>query len=121
MISPPKSSNLAKFRRSTEHSFFQRFSFAQTPPFPPQPPFPRYPVRPPALSTAFIEKQFLGNLIEATKATLDWMQKIAENLVDVDPLFVEEVAGDLHLRLETPARAILGWKEIPFARIGISE
>ncbi len=60
-------------------------------------------------------------LIEASSGTTGRMQEIAENLVDVDPLFVDEAAGDLNLQAGSPVRAIPGWQEIPFDRIGVRE
>ncbi len=59
--------------------------------------------------------------IEASDGTEARMQEVAENLVDVDPLFVDEAAGDLRLRTDSPVRAIPGWVDIPFERIGVRE
>ena len=46
-----------------------------------------------------------------------------DNVSDADPLFVDEVAGDLNLRPESPAWAKLGWTSTtnPFKRAGIRE
>ncbi|HQF38817.1 MAG TPA: right-handed parallel beta-helix repeat-containing protein [Opitutaceae bacterium] len=65
-------------------------------------------------------KDGAGNLLNPALAT-DYYAQIADNLADVDPLFVDEAAGDLRLRDDSPVRAILGWEEIPFGRIGVRE
>ena len=73
--------------------------------------------------TIFSRNVCWGNfrLIEATEGTTDRMQEIAGNLVDVDPLFVDEAAGDLRLRDDSPVHQIPGWQDIPFDRIGVRE
>lgn len=73
--------------------------------------------------TVFSRNVCWGNfrLIEATTGTTERMQEIAGNLVDVDPLFVDEAAGDLRLRADSPVRALPGWQDIPFERIGVRE
>jgi hypothetical protein len=41
-----------------------------------------------------------------------------DNLADTDPLFVDPAKGDYRLKPESPAVA-LGFKEIPFEKIGL--
>ena len=41
------------------------------------------------------------------------------NLVEQDPLFVDEKSLDLRLQPNSPAYSIPGWETIPFERIGI--
>jgi len=43
--------------------------------------------------------------------------EMEENLVDIDPLFVNEAEGDFRLRPESPAWK-MGFKAIPVDRIG---
>ena len=46
--------------------------------------------------------------------------KIEDNLIDVDPLFVDKENRDFRLQKDTPASA-LGFKPIPFEQIGVYE
>ncbi len=77
--------------------------------------------------------EFAGNLVwQSRKPWIDGESIVqryfergavvaTENLPDADPLFIDEAAGDLRLRPESPAFALPGWEEIPFARIGVRE
>ncbi|MBK8476254.1 MAG: hypothetical protein IPL39_08025 [Opitutaceae bacterium] len=47
--------------------------------------------------------------------------ELGDNLVDVDPLFVDEAAGDLNLHPGSPVSAIPSWQTIPCDQIGIRE
>jgi hypothetical protein len=49
----------------------------------------------------------------------DYYQEVEGNVPDSDPLFVNESAGDLNLRPESPALRIKGWRSIPFDEIGL--
>ncbi len=50
-----------------------------------------------------------------------YFKTVADNvLTDISPV-VDEAAGDLRLRPDSPASAIPGWVEIPFERIGVRE
>ncbi len=49
----------------------------------------------------------------------DKYAEMADNVEDRDPLFANEAAGDLTLRPDSPARAIPGFVDIPFGKIGI--
>jgi hypothetical protein len=51
--------------------------------------------------------------------TFEKFAEIADNLEDADPLFRNEAAGDYRLRADSPARAIPGFVDIQFLRMGI--
>ena len=51
--------------------------------------------------------------------TFDKFAEITDNVEDVDPLFVDENAGDLSLSPDSPALDIPGFENIPFGEIGI--
>ena len=66
------------------------------------------------------KKDASGNPLSSIVAT-DHFAAIGDNLANSDPLFVDEAAGDLRLRADSPVRQIPGWQEIPFDRIGVRE
>jgi hypothetical protein len=45
--------------------------------------------------------------------------EMADNLEDTDPLFVNQAAGDLRLRPDSPAFTIPGFVDVPFQQMGI--
>ena len=48
-----------------------------------------------------------------------YFEDIGNNVVDTDPLFVNEAAMDLRLRPDSQAYLIPGFQAIPFENIGI--
>ncbi len=64
---------------------------------------------------------FFQELPTAKQYFADGATLEADNTLDADPLFVDEDAGDLRLRPESPARAQLGWTGNPLEHVGIRE
>lgn len=65
----------------------------------------------------FANKTWRGG--DMTGKPYDYYREIADNVEDQDPLFVNEANLDLTLQPGSPAYAIPGFQEIPFANIGI--
>ena len=70
--------------------------------------------------------RFSGNLCRGLVRTIrgatvveTYFEDIGNNVVDTDPLFVNEAAMDLRLRPDSPAYLIPGFQAIPFENIGI--
>ncbi|MBK9990341.1 MAG: hypothetical protein IPP19_06320 [Verrucomicrobia bacterium] len=61
-----------------------------------------------------------GKVIQTIRA-LERYAEVADNVADQDPLFVDEAAGNLNLKANSPALAIPGFTAIPFDQIGIRE
>ncbi|MBK8476250.1 MAG: right-handed parallel beta-helix repeat-containing protein, partial [Opitutaceae bacterium] len=71
---------------------------------------------------------FSGNLgwqnavwISGDAVVRNYFQAAADNVVDRDPLFVDETNLLLGLKPGSPVSAIPGWEPIPFGRIGVRE
>jgi hypothetical protein len=70
-------------------------------------------------NVSFSNAEYMTSWGEGEVPTFDTYAAIADNLLDVDPLFVDEEALDLALSAESPALAIPGFVDIPFGDIGI--
>jgi hypothetical protein len=70
-------------------------------------------------NVGFANGGFMQESIWAGDAVFARYTEIADNLADQDPLFVDEAAGDLTLRPDSPAFTLPGFEPIPFAQIGI--
>jgi hypothetical protein len=64
---------------------------------------------------------FFQELPTAQKYFIDGATLEDDNILNTDPLFVDEVAGDLNLVEGSPAWAKLGWTSNPFKHAGIRE
>jgi hypothetical protein len=70
-------------------------------------------------NVSYANDQYMTSWGEGDLETFDTYAEIAGNLVDVDPLFVDEASLDLALSADSPALEIPGFVVIPFDRIGI--
>ena len=60
-----------------------------------------------------------GQFIRGQADVFDTFEAVENNLENTDPRFVDEAAGDLRLRPDSPALSIPGFVDIPFEQMGI--